>query len=78
MPEFGSPFSGLARDRYHADVQPIRMIEKTIVFLTKVKCEMIAQDIDHRLGSNVIKITHSGSAREHRKDGGAFAVGIHK
>ena len=54
------------------------MTEKTIVFLTKVKCEMIAQDIGHRLGSNVIKITHSGPAREHRKDGGAFAVGIHK
>ena len=32
------------------------MTEKTIVFLTKVKCEMIAQDIGHRLGSNVIKI----------------------
>lgn len=32
------------------------MLQKTIVFLTKVKCEVIAGDIGHELNSNVMKI----------------------
>ncbi len=35
------------------------MSDKTIVFLTKVKCEIIAEDIGFQLNSNVIKISRS-------------------
>jgi len=37
------------------------MTDKTIVFLTKVKCEVIAQDIGYPLNSNVIKICRQTS-----------------
>ncbi len=39
---------------------------KTVVFLTKVKCEVIAKDIGYPLGSNVLKIQSKPNLLSHK------------